>query len=150
MSIRDIILPHAPGPIATGVQPWSSPEQYVIFSIDGEGLTATRQVFEATIGVNVKPVEGCYKGKLEHSWIANARDWAAIAASGFLDAQESVLHLGPWSNGGRPATLHFSFASGDGIGAPSVPLGQFRQTAKDYALTQDAWTRDGTDFYICS
>lgn len=138
-------LPHAWGSLASGSQPWSSPEQYVIFSIDDESIEATRDKFTeylAKLNVSAKPVEGSYKGKIEHSWIVNARDWTWVALSGYLEYQESVLHLGVWRNGGRQAVLYYADHR-------VQPIGNFVQTTKTYALKQDAWTRDGTDYFIC-
>lgn len=160
----DFDLPHAAGTLANGagVQPWSSPEQYVLFSIDrpDAGYLWSPSVTNAdrfdewlsgnAIQIGFKRLVGCYKGQQEPAWIINARDWRALAASGWIDGQESVLHLGAWENGGRPAHLYYSTrwtSFGPPIaGRSGTPefLGAFKQATKAYALKQDAWTLDPT------
>lgn len=169
----DFDLPHAQGPLANGagVQPWSSPEQYVIFSIDYPGTIdwsklsdnwSTEKQFNAWLADKsggFKRLVGHYtyadtaKGSIdEPAWCINARDWRKLAASGWIDGQESVLHLSPWANGGRPATLWF--ANTPTLGGPPVrhkPIGTFQLTTEKRAKASDAWTFDPStgDYYIC-
>lgn len=150
----DFDLPSATGALANGagVQPWSSPEQYVIFSIDfvpGYSSTGARALrvagFESDLrglDIGFKRLVGCYKGEQEPAWIINARDWRKLAASGWIDGQESVLHLGPWQDGGRAATLHYQHLEAPGVNKWQESIGTFQLTSKKRALASDAWTFD--------
>lgn len=165
-------LPHAPGElnVAAGVQPWSNPEQYVIFSVKSdyvvngnhyrrlprggaEGLEDWFAGVSPTAyrgGIPYKALEGSYKGKREPSWIINARDWRRLADSGWIDQEESVLHLGAWEGGGRPATLWYREFPAAGE-SRAVPIGKFHQEGRAYAVQQDAWTLDPStgEYYTC-
>lgn len=153
MAISDISVPHNEGPKASGTQPWSSVEQYVVFSIDGESDWQRRLTFEqflADRSIGFKQVIGSYKGVQEHAWIINARDWAEIREWQPFEFQESILHLGPWHQGsltqaaGREATLAFADQ-----GQSDIRLGTFQQVSKALALSLDAWTLDGGEYYAC-
>lgn len=151
----DFDLPCAGGTLASGagVQPWSSPEQYVIFSIDSVGDLSYQspEGFDGWLsaaGIGFKRLLGCYKGEQEPAWIINARDWRKLAASGWIDGQESVLHLGAWANGGRPATLYYGERIDGHI--RFIEAGTFRLTTKRHALAQEGWTFDPstTEYYV--
>jgi hypothetical protein len=149
----DFDLPHAGGNLAggAGVQPWSSPEQFVIFSHDATyGHSDELAFYLQARDIGFKALVGCYKGTKEPAWIVNARDWRQIAASGWIDGQESVLHLGPYDNGSRAAALYYGQRQ-EGASADTAHwIGRFHQEAKAYALKQDAWTFDPStgDYYV--
>lgn len=150
-------LPCAAGELrnGAGIQPHSSPEQYVIFAIDlpqyagafkseiAAGFTGTAYE-DGRNAIGCKELVGYYKGTLEASYIVNARDWPAIAKSGWINKQESVLHLGAWANGGRPATLYYA----DGH---SEAIGKFQLASRATALKKDGWTFDASlgEYFIC-
>lgn len=169
----DFDLPHAGGTLAggAGIQPWSSPEQYVIFSIDRPDDLATDQwslpaennasSFSRWLeraGIGFKRLIGHYTFKDgrpidESAWIVNARDWRTIAASGWIDGQESVLHLGPYDNGGRAATLYYcNFVAAPWHWADQTrqTIGTFQLTTKQHALKCGAWTFDPStaEYYV--
>lgn len=144
MAIADIEVPMAVGPRASGVQPWSSAEQYVVFSIDNESDWQARLTFEqflADRSIGFKAVLGSYKGVEEHSWVVNSRDWPLIRDWQPFEFQESILHLGAWDKGARKASLYYA-------GNPSLtPIGWFQQVSAGYAKRTGNWTLDGTDYY---
>lgn len=165
----DFDLPHAGGNLANGAGVWptSSPEQYVIFSIDRPHHAGSFET-ELACGlsgvgyedgrnaIGFKRLVGHYTFRDgreidEPAWIINARDWRKLAASGWIDGQESVLHLGPYENGGRPAALVYR----DTIGADHVrhwvDIGTFTSATEARAKREDAWTFDPTtgEYFIC-
>lgn len=151
------VVPCAGGdrtPAAGGVISSSSPEQYLILSIDGAEKGDRRAEFLGwclTHDVGVKALQGAYKGTKEWSFIINARDWQKVYDRGFCKGQESILHLGPsyertihgWRRCARMATLYYR------DGHVEV-LGRFVGCSKAYALKQDAWTYDPADnqYYV--
>ena len=106
---------------------------YIVFSTN----TPILSEFE------VKQLEGCYKGTREVSFIANANDFIHLDRCAQFSGQESILVLGPANHANiRPATLHFL----DG----SLPeaLGYMYPVTEEQALREDAWTRDGNQYYV--
>ena len=101
--------------------------------------------------IGFKRLTGCYKGVEEPAWIINARDWRKLAASGWIDGQESVLHLGAWDKGGRPATLVYRDTTGKDHVRHWVDIGTFSQATEAYARKQDAWTFDPStgEWFVC-
>lgn len=147
MAIHDITVPHAEGELTQGSN-WSNLEQFVIFAVDkgsDDILTAALYLHE----IGFKELEGSYKGERETSYIVNARNWERIRSFWPIENQESILHLGPFLNGGREATLYYASSLHDQ--SNEQPLGTFRQTTKEYALKQDAWTFDPSEtaYFIC-
>lgn len=149
MAFDNLDLPYAAGDLALAGfdQPWSSPEQYVIFSIDGEEDDAVVEAFEAHLQsweIGFKRLKGCYKGMQENSWIINSRNWLYVRYWHELAGQESVLHLGRWSNGGRDATLYFADGHREHVG-------RFMLEPKEFALKQEAWTFDPSipAYFVC-
>lgn len=121
-----------------GIHNHSSDERYVILS---SSKIEELKAFLENNGIGHKAVVGRYKGKLESSYIINARnlDEIQLAKAGFIDDQESILYLTPHSYGyanydekNRVAILYFN--------SPSIPpreLGVFRAVNQDKVKDND-------------
>ena len=100
-------------------------------------------------GINYKTAQGYYKGTLETVFIVNAGQfdlvfkylWWAILT------QESILHLGPVDRkqDARPAILEYMNTT-----RPPLFLGYFYAVSQTTALAEDAWTKDGDQFYVAA
>lgn len=143
-------LPHAEGDIADpegGVWSSSSPEQYVIFSLD-----PSARLSDLYGWIGFKGLRGSWQGIEEASFIVNARDWPKVRD--FALKQDCVLHLGPayepahgpykgYVRCARKATL-FSQNGGQEV------IGRFVPCSEGYARKQEGWTYDPTEnqYYV--
>ena len=127
------------------VFPHSSNVTYFIFCV-GQNLVrinAFRQSMRGE-GVWIKPLYGSYNGQVEHSFIAQMRDYPRIAP--WLDEEESILHIHDFNSRDQPkATLKF-LKEGS-----SVYLGRFINVTKVDAMQSANWTLDFTygNYYVC-
>lgn len=149
MAIHDITVPHAEGELTQGSN-WSNLEQFVIFAADNDKGSILTYALR-NHGIGFKQLDGSYKGERETSYIVNARNWERIRSFWLIEGQESILHLGPFLNGGREATLYYAEPVIASLDVRDEPIGTFRQTTKEYALKQDAWTFDPSEaaYFIC-
>lgn len=129
-------------------------EPMVIFAVDDEAA------FHASDkSRDCKPLEGCYKGVPERSWIASAGHFFGHCLP-FITGQESILVLDGMSANGykwqRFATLRYAPADGWTPNAAYAgrrePLGWFTAVPEDVAKARDAWTLDPETrtFWICT
>lgn len=130
-----------------GIQSFYNPaatESYVIFAANRHLSNEVR----AWLSLNTewfKPLIGCYKGKMENSFMVKKSDFPKVKC--LLEGEESILELGTMDScGRRKAKLIFL----DGISA-EIDLGRMVETSKEKALAQDAWTLDcqHNTYFIC-
>lgn len=119
---------------------------YVIFSVRPEKQDEFRQ-HAPLYGAAIREVEGCYKGEQEPAWIVPESLFYTIRAEGWLEGQESVLHLGPRDrDGGRIAILWYL--------TPGVPwvsthvIGTFKAVPDAVAAEHASWTKDRGQYYV--
>lgn len=137
---------------ASGV--WGSSSQsafdsFVIFCVGNDLYReAAFRGWALSNGVRFKSLKGSYKGTVENSFIVNAKDVERCIE--WFAGEESVLVIGPRWRGGkmhgdREATLVFN-------GGSLSDLGHFGYTAKEHAMTLEAWTYDPAEdvFYTCA
>jgi hypothetical protein len=126
--------------------------EYVIFAIDNDADLHTNAKFLRHIdqqramqklSSNMKLAIGCYKGKLERSYVLRKDDFEEfVLESGYVDQQESFLILRDGYYGVVYATLEYQ--SGD-----KQFLGAMVQVDPDEAMAGDAWTyRPDMDAYF--
>ncbi len=133
---------------------------YAIFSVDRAGdkdlieITSRRHAvmaFMAGNGIDFKAVWGCYKGLQELSYVVETGDLPAIADTGLIAGQESILELGACdARDRRPATLvYLTHSSLSWI--KREDLGLFQQVSEDVAKAQDGYTFDPTTnhYFAC-
>lgn len=129
-----------------GIWPHSSAHQYFIFCV-GQSIVKSNafMTFALHQDIGMKPLFGQYKGQPERSFIANLKDYDAIAP--WLQAEESILLIGSSNTKGQPkATLRY-LATGE-----EVPMGRLRQVTREEALAEDSWTLCPLTkcYYVCS
>lgn len=125
--------------------------EYCIYSVGNDKIIdAAFKTWCLHNRIGFKELVGSYKGETESSFISLAANMPALIAAGWLEGQESVLHLGnPKNFGGgkfkRPATLVFMADDS------RVSLGMFRQTSRELALKADGWSFDPSNstYWIC-
>lgn len=120
---------------------------YFIFAVsDDIAVNKAFMGWAAANSIGLKPLLGSYKGKTEHSYIANHDNLGTIARCGWLKDQESVLILGPCNaRDQRPAHLYFPKTGNQ------VQLGVLQSVDRDTALASDGWSYDPSTktYYIC-
>ena len=122
--------------------------KYIVFAVnklDGP------MVLNAMVkhGIDYKTVQGYYQGTLEDVFIVNAAQFDLVYKYLWwaISTQESILHLGPVDRkqDARPAVLEYVK-----ITRPPLFLGYFYAVSQTTALAQDAWTKDGDQFYVAA
>lgn len=120
-------------------------ETYVIFSThqDGVALEAYLEIQE----IGYKRLLGSWKGIEEYSWLVNAKDWARLYCSRWLDNQEAFMHLGKVKseNNPRPVVIQYYY----GGTAPEF-AGWFWQVSEEVAKEQPGWTKDKGQYYVAA
>jgi hypothetical protein len=122
-------------------------EQYVCFATHESVLDC--ELILVSKGILFNRVLGCYKGEQENAWIINRKDWHAIVNHALVSQQESILHLGKLdrtqSKDVRPGVLEYSAIQ-------RVPefIGYLWPVTEEYALTQDAWTRSFSTYFVAA
>lgn len=94
---------------------------------------------------NRKNLHGCYKGKVERSYLVKASG-PEVQKLAVETGQESYIRLGKMHpNLGREAVLVYTDSGKE------VNLGHLTRVSKDKAWDQDAWTYDikENNYYIC-
>lgn len=119
---------------------------YTIFSIDNVEDRETRASFAAFMfdkNIPSKRLTGSYTtlngDKIrETSWIVPAKYIKLIRQSGFIDRQESLLHLSDITDrkGRRKANLEYLQTN------QHVPAGFFGSTTREDAIQSDGYTYD--------
>ena len=130
--------------MAVDVRPSSRPDEYFIFCVGQtpDRLNAFKHwVYEE--GIGCKPLIGSYQNQIEHSFIANQKDFDRIKP--WIHDQETVLLLGTRGWQVREATLQY-VATGR-----SKAVGRFKAVTAMEALAQDSWTLDPFtgQYYVC-
>jgi hypothetical protein len=117
-------------------------EALVIFAIDGgeDDIAGARKRlwFETCMreaGTGFKAVAGCYKGKLERSYVMTVENYALI--TGWTKGQESVLFLSPVRENGQREAKLLDYRDND-----IIPLGIWRAVSEAEAHKYDGWTFD--------
>jgi len=122
----------------------------IIFSVSHPDKTPEvnkRNTHDATstllgMGIDLKQVNGKYKGVTEDSFMVPAEHHATIALFCLKYDQESYLHL----NAYRVATL-VTVGVTKAADTKEV-IGTFTQVSEDEALSHDSWTERGGFYYI--
>lgn len=108
--------------------------EFVVFAVQPHE-PHTVMNFMADQGIPFQVLLGSYKGQLETSFIIPHIRLEAMAVSGYVDEQESILILGAVNqNGTRPARIRF-LETGE-----ELDLGSLTRVTKEEALTNDGWT----------
>lgn len=113
----------------------------VIFALNTERADE-REYAEKLLNKPLKPVTGCYKGTQEKAYVVEIEkgsDFNRVCDLCRWHKQESVLFI----NTDRSASLYFLNIS------TSQDLGNFVPVSPGEAIKSDAWTLDGSQFYIC-
>lgn len=109
------------------------------------GITASNEQADAAIagffGVTPRPVEGCYKGETERSYLVPDNGVGETRVLEFLREykQESALLLDNQRNA-------FLVYSDDGR---REHIGEFTEASKAIAEVQEGWTKVDGKYYIC-
>lgn len=130
--------------------------EYYIFAV-GDQTLITEKAFQQwckNCHINYKPLVGSYAGKTEHSYIIGAADIIAVAIAGWLNKQESILHLGACDSRDRRKATLFYLQEGRDFNDPSketVDLGVFQSVSREEAMQQAGWTYDPSidEYFIC-
>ena len=131
-------------------------KSYYIFAVGDQSLITEKAFMQWCVNSNIdyKSLIGSYNGVTEHSFIVNSDHIVSVAIGGWLDKQDSILHLGHCdSRDRRPATL-FYLADGKGFNDPirkPESLGVFQSVSRAEAMAQMGWTFDPTlnEYFIC-
>lgn len=147
------------GKDSSGIWGHSSPigaNHYYIFAVGDQSLITEKAFMQWCInrGINYKPLFGSYEGKTENSFIIGSDDIISVAVAGWLDKQESILHLGACDSRDRRKATLFYLQEGRGFNDASkapVELGVFCSVPKDEAMAQAGWTYDPllNEYFIC-
>lgn len=118
---------------------------YVVFSVLPEKQDEFRQ-HAPLYGAAIREVEGCYKGEQEPAWIIPESLFPTVLVEGWLEGQESALHLGPRDReGGRIASLwHLTVG---GHKALDNFIGTFKAVPDAVAAEHESWTKDRGQYY---
>lgn len=121
-------------------------DQFVIFAVDQHPVTlGSFKAWCDDHSIGFKELRGCYKGEQEISFIVNAKHLPFIETTGWLEGQESILHL---SGMKRTGAAH-SFARRAILkyldGRPDDELGWFNRAYGDVPSKHENWTLDTTD-----
>lgn len=123
-------------------------DEHSIFSIHGAASAQTRtdfKVFCDDHGIGFKPLEGCYRGAKEFSFIVNKRNLPIIKEHGWLEGEETILHLtGMQRIGQRHAFARHAQLEWLDTGQIDF-LGWYVACNKNVALSKEAWTHDPSD-----
>lgn len=135
--------------MTTSIQEWKARKNrkdwkvpVVIFALNTmHSKESEKELVETMLGRSVKQVEGSYKGEREVSYVVsveNDREYQKILKVAKLYKQESILYV----NSDRYCTLVFLNISS------TQDIGKMRAVSPAYAMEQEAWTRDGSQFYV--
>jgi len=140
----------------SGISTHSKQGKYTIFSVfnkeNSHGLnfelhqSMVRQL--KSNNIPFKEVIGVYKKEEELSFIVqekHIKSFSSLLLSVIFSQykQESILLLANDKHGLYKAQLLFNTGNIENIG-------YFRQVAKEIALKQDSYTKDGNNYYICT
>lgn len=130
----------------SGVSGHSMPTKaglYIIFATDGHSRQFIEVEFQR-LGVAYKPLDGCFDGAREESYIVHEDDWQKVRP--FTVNERAILIVGDIEAGSRPAWI----AELNDPGRYPRWAGMFCMATNEHAMQQDAWTLDlNTGYYWC-
>ncbi|MFS4438613.1 hypothetical protein ACMA5I_10395 [Paracoccaceae bacterium GXU_MW_L88] len=118
-----------------GVYARSSDSEYFIYCV-GQSIVKQKAfvAFALAHDIGAKPLQGCYKGVPEQSFISNMSDYPRIVS--WLLEEESILHLHSHNYSNEPkATLRY-------MSGEAIELGRLRAVSRKTALQHQSWTYD--------
>lgn len=128
-----------------GIYQPSTKRSYLIFCVgQEEDKIRSFMRFSLKTGLGFKPLQGCYKGVRERSFIVNTVDFDLIRP--FIMDEESILLLHDYNTRDVPrAMLVFPYGTRE-------PLGYFVQGTEEVVEHYDSWTFDPMTgyYYVAS